>query len=636
MSKRNKEMPVDENGAEVFGWTGKHIRIDLSNKDIRVVPNDPEIMKTYLGARGLGIKYMSDEVDPRIDALEPNNKLIVATGPLTCMPPSGNRTYFVTKSPLTGGIANAGVGGYFGAELKFCGYDFIIFEGKSPEPVYLWIRNKKIQLRDAAHIWGKGTEDTEHILLAETDRMAQTAAIGPAGENLARIANVITGGVTGARAAGRGGIGAVMGSKNLKAIVTRGNNGIKMADLTEFNKNIAKIWKYWKDPGPSCAQGLSEHGTIGVLSFANDLGILPTRNFKTGVFEGAEKINGDAFAEKYSARGEGPNKACFACPAGCARLAKVDHPKYASKGEGPEYESIASLGSVTGVDNMPAVIKAAIMCNDMGMDTISSGATIGCAMELFEIGALPEKDVGYPLHFGDADAVIDLVAKMASREGFGWIMGEGSYRLGDRYGHPELSMSVKKQELPNYDPRGVKGQGLAFVTNNRGGDHCRAEVNCSEIYETTMLGYWTPETSQEMDRFAIEGKVEMTIHYQDYTAWAYDSLGFCYFLLMDTPEQDILDLLQSATGIDFGGVEAMNTRGEKIFTMERMFNLKAGLSAKDDTLPRRFLKEPMPEGPCKGQVFEQDQLLPDYYRMRKWDENGVPLPEKLKELGIEN
>lgn len=246
-----------------------------------------------------------------------------------------------------------------------------------------------------------------------------------------------------------------MGSKNLKAIVARGNNGIKMADLAQFNKNIGKIWEYWKDPSPSCAQGVGEHGTIGVLGFTNDLGILPTRNFKTGVFEGAHKIDGEVFAKKYSARGDGPNKACFACPAGCARLAKVDDPKYASKGEGPEYESIASL-------------------------------------------------------------------------------------------------------------------------------------------------------------------------------------GFCYFLLMDTPEQDIVDLLESATGVDFGGVDAMNKRGEKIFIMERMFNLKAGLSAKDDTLPRRFLKEPMPDGPCKGQVFEQDQLLPDYYRLRKWDENGVPLPEKLKELGIES
>ena len=589
-------------------------------------------MKNYLGARGVGIKTMMDEIDPKIDAFEPQNRFIIATGPLTCMPPAGNRTYFVTKSPLTGGIANAGVGGYFGAELKFAGFDFIIFQGKASRPVYLWINNDKIELRSAEHIWGKGTEESEELLIAETDPMAHIAAIGPAGENQVRLANVITGGVTGARAAGRGGVGAVMGSKNLKAVVARGTGGLKLADMAGFKQHVGKALNFWNNPTESCVKVLADHGTIGVVSFTNDLGILPTRNFQTGVFEGADKINGETFAEKYSVRGATPSKACFACPAGCARLSNVKEKGYEGKGEGPEYESVASLGAVTGVDNLPAIIKAGRMCNDMGMDTISAGVTVGCAMELFERGYLPEKDVGYPLKFGDAEGLLDLVQKMATREGFGWIMGEGSYRLADRYGHPELSMTVKKQELPNYDPRGVKGQGLAFVTNNRGADHCRAEVNCSEIYETTMLGYWSPE--KDVDRHAIKGKAKMTKHYQDYCAWAYDSLGYCYFLLMDTPEQDVVDLLESATGVDFGGVDALNKIGERIFTLERLFNLKAGLSAKDDTLPKRFLKEPMPEGPSKGQVFEQDQILPEYYRIRGWDENGVPGPDKLKDLNI--
>jgi aldehyde:ferredoxin oxidoreductase len=617
---------------ELYGWTGKHIRVDLSNSDIQVVEDDPGIMKNYLGARGVGIKYMMDEIDPKIDAYEPQNRFIIATGPLTCMPPAGNRTYFVTKSPLTGGIANAGVGGYFGAELKFAGYDFIIFQGKAKRPVYLWVNNDHIELRSADHLWGKGTEESEEILIAETDRMAHIAAIGPAGENLVRLANVITGGVTGARAAGRGGVGGVMGSKNLKAVVARGTGGIKLAQIDAFKKNAGKALSFWNNPTESCIKVLADHGTIGVVSFTNDLGILPTRNFQTGVFEGAHKISGETFAEKYSVRGATPSKACMACPAGCARLSDVKERGYEGKGEGPEYESVASLGAVTGVDNLPAVIKASRMCNDMGMDTISAGVTVGCAMELFERGYLSENDVDYPLKFGNAEALLDLLQKMASREGFGWILGEGSFRLADRYGHPELSMTVKKQELPNYDPRGVKGQGLAFVTNNRGADHCRAEVNCSEIYETTMLGYWSPE--KDVDRHAIKGKAEMTKHYQDYCAWAYDSLGFCYFLLMDTPEQDVVDLLESATGVDFGGVEALNRIGERIFTLERLFNLKAGLSAKDDTLPKRFLKEPMPEGPSKGQVFEQDQILPEYYRIRGWNQDGIPSKKKLEELGL--
>jgi aldehyde:ferredoxin oxidoreductase len=618
--------------AEFYGWTGRHIRVDLTNSDIQVVEDNPEIMKNYLGARGIGIKYMMDEIDPKIDAFEPQNRFIIATGPLTCMPPAGNRTYFVTKSPLTGGIANAGVGGYFGSELKFAGYDVLIIRGKAKRPVYLWINNDKIELRSAAHLWGKGTEEAEDILIAETDRMAHIAAIGPAGENLVRLANVITGGVTGARAAGRGGVGGVMGSKNLKAVVVRGTGGVKFADIDAFKENVGKALSFWNNPTESCIKVLADHGTIGGVSFTNALGILPTRNFQTGVFEGAHKISGETFAEKYSVRGATPSKACFACPAGCARLSHVKESGYEGKGEGPEYESVASLGAVTGVDNLPAVIKASRMCNDMGMDTISAGVTVGCAMELFERGYLPEKDVGYPLKFGNAAGLLDLVQKMASREGFGWILGEGSYRLADRYDHPELSMTVKKQELPNYDPRGVKGQGLAFVTNNRGADHCRAEVNCSEIYETTMLGYWSPE--KDVDRHAIKGKAEMTKHYQDYCAWAYDSLGYCYFLLMDTPERDVVDLLESATGVDFGGVEALNKIGERIFTLERLFNLKAGLSAKDDTLPKRFLKEPMPEGPSKGQVFEQDQILPEYYRIRGWNQQGVPSKKKLEELGL--
>jgi len=615
-----------------YGWTGKHIRVDLTNSDVQVVEDDPQLMKDYLGARGIGIKYMMDEIDPKIDAFEPQNRFIIATGPLTCMPPAGNRTYFITKSPLTGGIANAGVGGYFGSELKFAGYDFLIIQGKAKRPAYLWINNDEVELRSAEHIWGKGTEESEELLIAETDPMAHIAAIGPAGENLVRLANVITGGVTGARAAGRGGVGAVMGSKNLKAVVVRGTGGVRLADLAAFKRNVGKALNYWNDPTESCVKGLADHGTIMCVSFTDGLGILPTRNFQTGTFEGAHKISGERFAEEFSVRGATPSKACFACPAGCARLSKVDVKGFEGKGEGPEYESVASLGSVTGVDNFPAVIKAGRICNDMGMDTISAGVTVGCAMELFERGYLSAKDAGHELKFGNAEALVDLVAKMATRDGFGWILGKGSFRLAERYGHPELSMTVKKQELPNYDPRGVKGQGLGFITNNRGADHCRAEVNCSEIFETTMLGYWSPEKG--VDRFAIEGKAEMTKHYQDYCAWAYDSLGYCYFLLMDTSEQDIANLLQSATGIEFGGVEALNKIGERIFTLERIFNLKAGLSAKDDTLPKRFLKEPMPEGASKGQVFEQDQLLPEYYRIRGWDESGVPMSEKLKELNI--
>ncbi len=273
-------------------------------------------------------------------------------------------------------------------------------------------------------------------------------------------------------------------------------------------------------------------------------------------------------------------------------MGRVEVPGFEGASEGPEYESVASMGAVTGMDNLALVMKAVRMRNDIGVDTISMGVTFGCAMELFEKGYLPEKDVGYELKFGSGEAMLELIPKVGRREEFGRLLGEGSYRLAEHYGHPELSMTVKKQELPNYDPRGVKGQALAYVTNNRGTDHCRAEVNCSEMFECSMLGYWSPE--KEVDPLAIEGKAAMTKHYQDYAAWAFDSVGMSYFLLMDTAEQDLVDYLESVTGFDFGGLEGLMKAGERIFTLDRMFNLKAGLTGKDDTLPDRFLKEPMP------------------------------------------
>lgn len=618
---------------EWYGWTGRHIRLDLTQNKVVVANDDIDIMKTYLGARGIGIRYLMEEMDPAVDPFSPRNKFIFATGPLTGFPPGGNRCYIITKSPLTGGIANSSVGGYFGIELKLAGYDFIIVEGKAKKPSYIWIEDENIEIRNAEHIWGKGTEETERILLSETDRLAHAVEIGPAGEKKARIANLISGGVTAARAAGRGGHGAVLGSKNLKAIVVRGSRGLKIAKHEEFRQSYANLLGFWLNPTESCIKTLREYGTISVVSFTNDLGILPTRNFQTGIFEGAHRISGELFDEKYSLRKGGrAGKACFACPAGCSRMSRVSIPGYEGASEGPEYESVASLGAVTGTDNLPLIMKAVRMCNDIGVDTISTGVTFGCAMELFEKGALPEKDVGQRLGFGNGKAMLELIPQIGTREGFGHLLGEGSYRLAEHYGHPELSMTIKKQEIPNYDPRGVKGQALAYVTNNRGADHCRAEVNCSEIFETRMLGYWAPD--KPVDPTSIEGKAAMTRIYQDYCAWAYDSLGICYFLLMDTPEQEIVRYLESVTGVDFGGLEELMKSGERIFTLDRLFNLKAGMTSKDDTLPMRFLKTPMPDGPMKGQVVELGQMLPEYYKIRGWKQNGVPSSRKLKELSI--
>ena len=616
------------------GWSGKFLRINLTTGKIKIEEDDPEIMYTYIGGLGVGIKYLMDEVDPRVGAFSPKNKLIIATGPLTGVAFGGNKIFIETKSPLTGGIANPAMGGYFGAELKFAGYDFIIVEGKANKPVYIWIENDNVEIRPAIHIWGQDTQTTEDIILSESDQLAQIIEIGPAGEKLVRFANVIGGGAVAARAAGRGGAGAVMGSKNLKAIAVRGTKGIKVADsdaFKEMNYDNA-VMKAVVDKS-SVLMMLREGGTLGTaLEWTNSLGILPTKNFQTGVNPDAKKIGGSAYTKQFSARGSF-GKACFGCPCGCSRLSIVKDTGYEMKAEGPEYESVNSLGGVNCISNLAAILKANDICNSMGIDAISMGVTIGCANELYEKGYLPEGDVGYKLGFGKEENLLDLVKKTAFRDGFGNILAEGSYRLAKKYGHPELSMSAKKMEFPNYDLRGIQGTGLAFITNNRGGDHCRAEVNIEEQFESTMLGYWSP--AKPIDPYSTKGKAEMAKTYQDYCNAAFHSFGQCYFLLCYIKPEEVIALFESVTGFKTSGLEEIKEIGERIFNLERIFNYLAGMSGADDAAPPRFLKEPLPDGPAKGLVSELAKMLPEYYRLRGWDENGVPTAEKLKELGIE-
>lgn len=613
----------------MYGWTGKILRVDLTKSKIKVEDLDSKIAKGFIGGRGMGVKYLYDEIDPKVDPLSPENKLIFATSPLTGTGAlAGNRYMVVTKSPLTGAIANSSSGGYFGAELKYAGYDLIIFDGKAKEPVYLWIENDKVEIRGADRLWGKSTHETEDLIREETDEEAKVACIGPAGENLVKIACVIN---DKGRAAGRSGVGAVMGSKNLKAVAVRGTKGVTVADKEGFKKAVLDAMKACTDPFMIGEGEIGQLGTSSTVAYSNEWGVLPTRNFQTGVFEGADKIGGDTLAAELNLRGKARTKACFGCPTGCGRVTKVTDPEFAGEGEGPEYESLGSLGSVCGVDNINAVAKASYICNEMGMDTISTGVTIGCAMELFEKGFLPEKDVGMKLNFGNASAMVELVRKTARREGFGNVLAEGSYRLAEKYGHPELSMSAKKLEFPNYDPRGGQGYALEYATQNRGGCHIRGEVHCVELFGISLLGI--VKTGENLDRFAIEGRPLVTKKFQDFYCLI-DSFGMCNFIIIAMPDPTaFFDLLEKGTGVSYGRDAILKT-GERIFNLERLFNLKAGLTAKDDTLPLRMLKEPMPEGASKGQVVHLDKMLPEYYRLRGWDSQGVPTAEKLEELGL--
>jgi aldehyde:ferredoxin oxidoreductase len=521
----------------------------------------------------------------------------------------------ITKSPLTGTIACSNSGGHFGAELKFAGFDLIIFEGKAKEPVYLFIEDGKAEIRDAKTLWGKTTHETTDKILSETDMDARVACIGPAGEKLARYACVIN---DKHRAAGRSGVGAVMGSKNLKAVAVKGSGSITIANKEAFRKASLDVFKKVK-ANPVASTGLPTYGTTVLVNIINASGILPTRNFNEGVFEGAEKISGETIAEDILVR----NRACFSCPIACGRVVKVTNPKYECFSEGPEYESDWSMGACCGIDNLDAIAKGNYLCDTLGLDPISAGVTIACGMELFEKGIISTKEVGRSLNFGDADAMVEMIRAIGYREGFGDALAEGSYRLAEKYGHPEYSMSVKKQEFPAYDGRGVQGMGLQYATSNRGACHVRGYLISPEI-----LG-----SPQKLDPFETEEKAGWVKAFQDLTA-VVDSAGLCLFNTFAFGGPEILEYLKTATGIEMSLEELMKA-GERIWNLEKVFNLKAGITGKDDRLPDRLVKEPMPSGPAKGKVVELGKMLPEYYELRGWDKEGVPTKEKLKELGLE-
>ncbi len=521
----------------------------------------------------------------------------------------------ITKSPLTGTIACSNSGGHFGAELKFAGFDLIVIEGKSKEPVYLYIEDGKVEIRDAKHLWGKTTHEATDQILSETDMDARVACIGPAGEKLVRFACIIN---DKHRAAGRSGVGAVMGSKNLKAVAVKGSGSVQVADKEAFRKATLDGFQKVK-ANPVSSQGLHAYGTAILINIINQSGILPTRNFQEGVFEGAEKISGEAIAEQILVR----NRACFACPIACGRVVRVTNPKYGCFSEGPEYESDWALGACCGVDNIDAIGKANYFCDILGIDPISAGVTIACGMELFERGIVSKEEVGRSLNFGDPDVMVEMVKAIGYREGFGDTLAEGSYRVAERYGHPEYSMSVKKQEFPAYDARGAQGMGLEYATSNRGACHVRGYMISPEI-----LG-----SPQKLDPFETEEKAGWTKTFQDLTA-VVDSSGICLFNTFAFGAPEILEYLKAATGVKMTLEELMKA-GERIWNLERLFNLKAGISGKEDRLPDRLLKDPMPSGPAKGLVVKLEKMLPEYYELRGWDKEGVPTKEKLRELGLE-
>ena len=609
-------------------YTDKLLRVNLSEGTVKTEKINRDWQKEFIGGRGLATKYLISETDSKTDPLGKENKLIFVTGPLTgTSAPTGARYMVVTKSPLTGTIACSNSGGYFGSELKFAGYDMIIFEGASDKPVYLSIYNDDVVIKDAAAIWGKGVWETEDILKSvEGDSDSRVAAIGPAGENKVLFSCIVN---EKHRAAGRSGVGAVMGSKKLKAIVVRGTKGIGVSNPERFFEDINKSKEILRE-APVTGQALPAYGTAVLVNVMNEYGGLPSYNFRSSQFANAEKISGETIADTRLVA----NKACFACTIACGRVTKL--PDDASEkyivstssrnwkdaGGGPEYENIWAMAPLCGIDDIDALIKANWLCNDLGMDPISYGATLACAMELYENGAIDEKTAGMNLNFGNAEALVKMVYDTGHRSGFGDYLAEGSYRLSKRFSHPEFFMGVKKQEFPAYDPRAVQGIGLAYATNNRGADHLRAYTIASEI-----MGI--PEKT---DPAETEGKAALTKLFQDATG-VVDSSGLCIFCTFAIGLPEIVPMINSAAGSDYSVDDALKI-GERIWNMEHLYNLSAGILGAEDTLPKRILEGKIAEGPTKGMVNKLDKMLPEYYQLRGWDDNAVPSKEKIEELGL--
>jgi len=615
-----------------MGWTGKILRVDLTKGTVKSEPLNMEWADKYLGQRGLASKYLIEEINPKCDPLGPENKVIFATGPLTgTCASTGGRYSVITKGPLTGAIACSNSGGYWGAELKFAGWDMIILEGSSPKPVYLTVFDDNVELRDAAPIWGKSVWDTDAWIKAQhQDPMVHVAAIGVAGENKVLYSCIVN---DLHRAAGRSGVGAALGSKNVKAIAVRGTKGVKVKDFKAFMAATAAGKKVLKDNAVT-GQGLPAFGTQVLMNVINEAGALPTRNSEEVQFDGAKDISAEAMAEPRKSDGKPnllTNQACFGCTIACGRISKIDEkhfsvqnkPQYWHASGGLEYEAAWALGAATGVNDLEALTYANFICNEQGIDPISFGSTVGAAMELYETGVIDSKKTGgLELKFGSAEALTKAAELTGKAEGFGKELGQGSARLTAKYGKPDLSMTVKSQEFPAYDPRGIQGMGLTYATSNRGACHLRSYTVSSEI-----LGI--PEKT---DPLVTDGKAGLVKAFQDATA-AFDSSGLCIFTSFAWTLDDVAPQIDAACEGNWT-TEKLLEVGERVWNMERMFNNRAGFTAADDKLPQRLVKDAAKTGPAKGLVNGLDKMLPEYYQLRGWTPDGVPTNETLDRLAL--
>jgi aldehyde:ferredoxin oxidoreductase len=667
-----------------YGWMGKVLDVDLAagEAEVKTLEEVCPDYKDYVGGRGLGVRILYDAVGPDTDPLGPENVLVFATGPLTGTSVSGSgRFCIVSKSPLgrpkagkdtRGVIFDSNSGGDWGEVLKRAGFDAVILRGKADGPVYLWVENGKAKIKDAAPLWGKGCYETTAALKDESGEPGlKVACIGPAGENLVRIACVINDAdeLGHGRACGRDGGGAVMGSKNLKAIAVRGTLDVGIARQGELVSAVRELnAKIRADP--VAGTDLPTYGTEVLYNIINEQGLLPTCNFQWGMLKEANKASGQALVGEVSGVPETLTKTrgcCRSCAIRCGRVTSIPEelrPEYVTigAGEGPEYETTWAFGATCGVDDLFATMEANYLCNELGLDTISAGATIACAFERCEKGALDLSEVGYAKGenpFGDGEAMVRLVGKIASREGVGGELAEGSKRLADTCGRPELSMSVKSLEFPAYDARGVLAQGLVYATSNRGACHVRAYLIAAEVL-ADYCGFLPPDIPESTVEYRLakdSGKTDVVLTFQHLTT-AIDCFDQCLFTVFAFWADDYAKMLSPATGVDYTGDDVLKL-GERVWNLERLFNIREGLTKGDDRLPPRLEEEPMPnevysaeakapltppvEVPPHGTIEKQPtagstcpipEMLPLYYEKRGWDSEGVPTDEKLEELGL--
>lgn len=607
-------------GIILEGFTGKILDVDLTEGEINKRDLSETMAEAFLGGRGLAAAIMYKELDPEVDPLSPGNILIFMTGPAVGTSlPSTHRSDFTTKSPLTNSYLCSSAGGFFGPELKFAGYDGIIIRGKAENPVYISIMDEEVELRDAEELWGKLTDETELAIRNELkDSRIRVASIGPAGENLSKISNI----VSDSRTWGRGGSGAVMGSKNLKAIAVRGHSDVEVFDergLSELVQDLRE--RYQEDP--ETGEEFPKWGTHQFVDPINEAGMFPTRNYQEGKFEGAEKLNASSLRDSIVER----STACYSCPIGCGKLSMISEGPYADTVvDGPEYETLWAFGPQCGVDDPAAIAAANLWCDQYGLDTISAGSTIAFAMECFEEGLISTEDTdGLELRFGDHEVYRELLSKMAEREGFGGVLADGTLAAANEIGgnSEDFAMQVKGLEIPAYDPRGAWGMALAYATACRGGCHLKAWTISAEVL------------SEDYDRFETDGKAELVFKLQNERS-AVDSIGVCVMAGRVVGIEEMVEIMNLTTGMNFTP-EKLIQAGERIYNLERLLATREGINREDDDLPPRIFNEVLKEGPPKNVKLKKEtfeKMIDEYYEIRGWNENGVPTKEKLEELRI--